>query len=98
MVYLVLKKSYVERTMQEANDRAIDEMGEEGKDSLMWSIDDSEDNLEEIEEDGSLDVVSDSEIGYIYISPKFSVSNEIELIESIVKRLNKFKSLMESMK
>lgn len=99
MVYLMLNKGYVERTMKEANEQAINELGEEdGKDTLMWDLNDSKDKLEEIGEDGSLSVVSASEIGSIDIYLKLSVSNDIDIIESIVKRLNKFKTMLESLK
>lgn len=98
-VYLSLSKSYVEKTLQKANERAIKELGEEdGKDTLRWDFD--EDCSIEIDQDRN-EIRLNSEqasIGYISLQGEPSIDEQIEIVELVVKRMNKFKNLLESLK
>lgn len=95
-VYLSLNKSYIERTMQEANKRAIKNHPDD-TDSLMWHFD-KEPEIEIDESENILRLIFDGPIGYINVDVVLDIDAQIKLVEIAAKRLNKFKSLLESLK
>lgn len=95
-VYLSLNKSYIERTMQEANKRAI-KNDPDDKDSLLWFFD-KEPEIEIDESENSLRLVLDDVVGYINVDAKLDINAQIKLVELAAKRLNKFKTMLESLK
>ena len=98
MMYITLRKSYLERTMEEANKRAIKEYGEEdGVDRLLWDIDRESIKLK-IEEGGVIHLLSDSQLAFITLSYKLNVDEQIKIVEQVVKRLHKIKSMLDALK
>lgn len=98
MVYLSLNKEFFEKNIKKMNQEAITELGEEeGKNILQFS-DEFQGYIDEI--DGNLiDVtIEHPNLGNIYIPIKLDDDDYIKIIENVTKRLNKFKSLVESMK
>lgn len=93
-----MNKSYVEKTMQKANKRAIDELSgeEKAEDTLLWQFD--EEPEISIEDGGIWLNSKDTPIGYISVDAVPDSDTQIELVEIVVKQLNKFKSLLESLK
>ena len=98
MVYISLEKTALEKSIPEANKEAISEMGEDGEDCCIWYLDDQETRIDEISEDGTLEVSSESELGYISFSIKLTEEDIITLTELLIKRLNKFRAVMQSLK
>jgi hypothetical protein len=99
VVYLNLDKNFVDKHLKEWNEEAIKAFGEEGKD--MYLFNDEEDaRIEDIDEDaGELSVVCEtSKIGYISLNVKMTTDDLLSLIELAVKKLNKFKTILEGMK
>ena len=98
MVYLNLNKQYLEKTKEKANKLAISEMGDDCKDLLMWDLNDKEVVIDQIEEDGTIDAHSDSDIGYVSFKVKLTDDDLIAIITIMNKRMNKFKNVLESLK
>jgi hypothetical protein len=99
VIYLNLDKNFVDKHLKEWNEEAIKEFGKEGKD--MYLFNDEEDaRIEDIEEDaGKFNVVCEtSKIGYISLDVKMTTDDLLSLIELAVKKLNKFKTILEGMK
>jgi len=98
MVYLSLNKSFVEKNLEKWHRAAIDELGEEGKDQLLF-YDDAEARLELSESDASFEVfVPDPILGYISLTVTPNSDEWIDLITVLVKRMNKFKAVLEGLK
>jgi hypothetical protein len=100
MVYLNLDKNFVDKHLKEWNEEAINTFGEEeGKDMYLFN-DGEKARIEEIDEDaGELYVVCEtSKIGYISLDVKLTTEDLLDLIEFAVKKLNKFKTILEGLK
>jgi len=82
--------------MQEANKRAI-KNDPDDKDSLLWFFD-KEPEIEIDESENSLRLVLDDVVGYINVDAKLDINAQIKLVELAAKRLNKFKTMLESLK
>ncbi len=100
MVYLNLTKSeFSAEKLNSANKEAISEMGDEdGKDSLLFDKDGDKMEISEINDDGSISVTSDGPLGYIDITVKLTDEDIINMVSMLVKRLNKFKAVLEGLK
>ena len=97
-IYINLKKDFLTRTKQSANKKAIDELGEEeGINSLLYPELPAKVEIEEITEHSLLLSVS-SELGFFSIDVELGQEELIELISIAVKKLNKFKGILESLK
>ena len=99
MVYLNLnKKEFSEKKQEEYNKTAISETGEEGKDDLR--IDDDGKSKVYIEEirDGKMTIVAETNVGYISIDVIIDDDHIISMAEMLVKKLNKLKTALESLK
>lgn len=99
MVYVNIEKEFFEKNKEAAAKKAIKEFDEEGgKDILYFDVKDNETRIDGIEDDGTINVVSDSKLGYISFDVKLSDDDYIEFAGLIIKKLNKFKSAIESVK
>jgi len=99
MVYLNLDKEFIDKNLKKLNEDAISELGEVGKEIYFYN-DDTEGHIDEIgEEEGRLYIVADnSKIGYISLDIKLDTETLIDLLEMAVKKLNKFKTILEGLK
>lgn len=99
MAYLNLEKAELTpEKIAEANKAAIDELGSpEAKEQLRFDPEDLT-RIEEITEDGTINVISESKLGYISIDVKLDDEDIITLIGLITKRMNKFKAVIEGLK
>ena len=99
-VQLSLDKAYVEKTMQEANKRGAERYhGDETPEKwLLWEFDDKPEV--EIDLDNNLLRLNldDTPIGEIDLTADLTADIQISLLEMFVKRLNKIKSVLESLK
>lgn len=97
---LALDKEFVKKTMEEANKRGIERYSGEEKPEkwLLWESDDEPEV--EIDLDNNLLRISLSgtPIGEMDLSADLTADIQISLLEMFVKRLNKIKTLMESLK
>ena len=97
MVYLSLDKEFFEKNIKSMNQEAISELGEEGKNVLRFS-DGFNGKIEEITGDIINIVIDHPKLGYISVDVKLDEDDYIKFIENINKKLNKFKTLLESLK
>lgn len=97
-ITLNLSKDYLERTKEKAAERALKEFGEEAKDELYYpSLDAKFDELG-IDGNGRVSISADTEVGYISVELQPTATDLLPLIELSVKRLNRFKTVLESLK
>ena len=98
-IYLDLNKDYIEKTMKDATELGKDEYADEQEENVaIWDIDDDETEIVEIGDDGTIEVRSTSKLGDVTIGFKLAPDDEIKLIEQLVKKLNKLKTTLESLK
>ena len=98
MVYLNLNKSaFTEEKMKQYEKLSMDEVGDDGKGFLRIQ-DDSINGTISAWEDDYIIVDIDSPMGLISSEVKFDSEDLYKLIEIAVKKLNKFKTLLESVK
>ena len=99
MVYLNLDKEFVDKNLKKWNEESISESGEDGKDSYLI-INDQDGRIEDIDEDASeFNVVCDDpNLGFISLDVKLDSDSLLKIIELSVKKLNKFKTVLESLK
>lgn len=99
MVYITINKDFLNKTKKEAEDKAIKEFGaEDGSNLFYYDVNDSDTRIDEITEDGKINVVNESPFGYISFNIKLEDEDYITLAGLIIKKLNKFKSVVESLK
>ena len=95
--YLNLKKSILLKTMEEAHKRAKKELGSDAtEDDLIWTLE--EESSMEIDEDKVIRLTCDAPLGYVSVDSELDIDSQIDIVELAVKRLNKFKTLLESLK
>lgn len=101
MVYMNLRKeAFSAKRIEEANAESIAEMGEEdGKENLIFDFSKCTAEISEIDENGTLTIDLDStEFGFISVDVKLSDQDMIAIIGLAVKRFNKVKTMLESLK
>jgi hypothetical protein len=95
-----MNKEFVNKNLKNWNDEAISELGEEeGKDCYLY-MDSENARIEEIdEENGELHIACEtSKLGYISLDVELRADDLLDLIEIAVKKLNKFKTVLEGLK
>lgn len=99
MVYLNLKKEeFTPEKIKEAEKQSMDELGdEEGKGYLRFDDDEAIPTIEEIT-DEEINVIVDGKFGYISLDLKLTADDLIALVELAVKKLNKYKTIIEGLK
>jgi len=97
-MYVQLDGSYLERTRAKANEEAISSVGEEeGKNQLMYPELKDEVSSFEIEEN-KISVSFSNELGYFSMEIPISLEDLEQIMSLTIKKLNKIKSLLESLK
>jgi len=100
MVFISMDKKFVDKNLQKWNRKAIEEYGEEsGKECYLYE-DEEVASIDEIDENGNwIKIVCEtSPIGYISMYVDLDTDDLIRLIEIAVKKMNKFKNILESLK
>ena len=99
MVYLALDKPFADKNLPNWNKEAIDEIGEEdGKNTYLY-MDDKSMKIQKMDDEGNITVACEtSKFGYFSADIELTVKDLLGLIEIAVKKLNKYKSLLESLK
>lgn len=93
------KDEFTPDKIKEYNKAAIEEYGndESGKGALLMQ-EEIIGRVEEIEEDNINIVIDNSKYGYISCGVELTSQDLLELIEIAVKKLNKFKTVLEGLK
>ena len=98
MTYINLDGNFIDSNRKKANKDAV-RMEGEGTNNLLWEeLPKDEVSIEEISDDGVINVVSSSDLGYISIYVRLDDEGMMKLITIAVKRLNKFKAVLEGLK
>ena len=107
-IWLRLDEKYLKEHTESARALSIEENGDEdGKDDLRFGFDNgtkeggiiSSIEIEEIDsETGTVVMTADTPLGYISMNAKLDMDDLIRLMEIAVKRVNKFKTILEGMK
>ena len=97
--YINLDQEFYNKTLKEAEKEAISNIGDEAKGKeASWNFDNIEVEEWDLEDNGDLRVSLDTKLGYVSIV--IPITNEMmeSIISMTVKRLNKFKSMLENLK
>ena len=104
-VFVDIDGEFLEKNKEKMKEEAKLNYGtNDGKSRLVYAISDAQaDNvntrIEEIDADSNtITVVADTELGSFWITAEMSVDQLIQLIEVATKKLNKAKTLLETIK
>lgn len=98
MVYMDLKKSEfsAEKIKQYHDEHKVNSGQDDG---LLNCVDDQDKVvIDEITSDGELSIHSESDFGYIALDVQLDTDHIVRLIEVVVKKMNRFKTALESLK
>ena len=100
MVYLSLEKEFVDKNLEKWNKDAIEELGREGGKYSYLYYDDEKAKIDEIDEEHNRILIAceTSKVGYISMEVELTAEDLLRLIEIAVKKLNKFKTILEGLK
>jgi len=93
MVYVNINKEFFEKHKKEYEDEAK----ADGVEDSYTYTDEIEGEVEEICDD-SISIKVDNDMGYISMDVKLTVEDWVSLVELAVKKLNKFKTVLEGLK
>ena len=100
-VYLDMDESIFEKEKKKAKERAREEFGSDNTRSLFWdlnfSINELDYNESEITATGSVESGSFN-LGYLTVVIPLDIDTIVKVIEDYVKRMNKVKNVLESVK
>ena len=96
-MYVNLDKQFLEKTKEEANKDAIADTGDEGKNELLYA--ELTDELENFEiTDDEISVAFSNKLGYFSVTIPIDADALEQLISVTIKRMNKIKTLLETLK
>lgn len=98
MTYINIDGKFFDSTREKARKDEIASSGEEDSDSLLWEDLKEETRIEEINEDGSINLVYNSDLGYISLVAYLDDDDLVRLVNIAIKKMNKLKSVLESLK
>lgn len=91
-------KEFTPEKIKKAKADYESEIGE-NPDGILFCVDNGDTTrIDEIDDEGVIHVVSESSYGYVSVDVKMDTDDLIRMVEITVKKLNKFKSLLESLK
>jgi hypothetical protein len=96
MVYISLDKEYLEENKERMNKEAIDELGEDGKDVLLY-IDNRFAEVDEINENLILTANCNSDIAYISVDIKLKDEDILRIIELVAEKFEKYKEAIRKL-
>ena len=103
-VFIDIDEEFLAKNKEQMKEAAIDHYGTDGKTQLIYTLSESQaDNvdtrIEEIDADSNtITVVAETELGSFWITAEMNVDQLIALIEVATKKLNKAKTLLETIK
>jgi hypothetical protein len=97
-LYMNLSEETVsEASLKKALKEAKTTMGEDSTDHI-WTDDETQITISEIEEDGTIHIQYSGKFGFIEMDVKLDPDNVIKMIEILVKKFNKLKTVYEGLK
>jgi len=96
-MYVNLNEKFLERTKKKAKEKSISESGDDGKDNLMYEEINENIVIDEITDEHIL-VSIDSDLGYISFEIPLTADVLEDLLGMVIKKMNKIKTLIESLK
>jgi hypothetical protein len=100
-MYINLNADFLEKTKANANKEAIAEMGEgeqEGKNKLLYP-ETKQDIVESIEiEYNKITIAISNELGWFDFTIPLDTNTLEQILSVVIKRMNKIKSILESLK
>ncbi len=104
-VFVDIDEMFLEKNKEKMEKEAIEQYGkEDGKSHFVYSLsemsaDTVNTRIEEINADSNtITLVADTELGSFWITAEMNVDQLIDLIEVATKKLNKAKTLLETIK
>ena len=105
-VFIDIDEEFLAKNKEQMKEAAIDHYGTgtDGKTQLIYTIseeqaDNVDTRIEEIDADSNtITVVAETELGSFWITAEMNVDQLISLIEVATKKLNKAKTLLETIK
>ena len=98
-IYLSLDQEFYKKTLKDAEEEAVINIGDEakGKDA-QWNFDNVPLEEWEIDAEGNFIICLQTDLGYMRIVIPITNNMLEDFITHIVKQLNKFKTMIESLK
>jgi len=97
-MYINIDSKFLDKNREKANKEAIANVGEEdGKDSLVFNLDKESIESIEVDED-NLRVSIANDLGYFGIDIPLNDFLMQNIISEVIKRMNKFKTMLEALK
>ena len=103
-VYINIDKVFFEKNKEKMEKEAIKQYGTEEKSRLVYAISEVQADtvnarIDEIDADSNtITLVAETELGSFWITAEMNVDQLIDLIEVATKKLNKAKTLLETIK
>ena len=98
-MYMNLDKKFVDDNLSKWNKDAIEEFKDmEGKENNYLFSDEYEGSVDQIKEDSISIIIDHPKLGFISTEIKMDKDDMLSLLEMAVKKMNKFKTLLESLK
>lgn len=97
-MYVNINEQFLEKTKEEARKESIEVVGEEdGKHNLVYQ--ETKDEIEELNiEDDKIEISFSNELGYFSFNIPLDTNALEQLLSVTIKRMNKIKTLLESLK
>ena len=98
MKYVSIDNKFLQKNLKEANELSISELGsDDGKDLLRF--DDLKTTIEELEiKENGIDVTVSNELGMFGLFIPLDSDDLVVLLQESIKKFNKIKAFMETMK
>jgi hypothetical protein len=103
-VFIDIDEEFLAKNKEKLKDAAIETYGTDDKTRLVYTLSEAQADtvntrIEEIDPDSNtITVAADMEIGSFWITAEMNVDQLIALIEVATKKLNKAKTLLETIK
>ncbi|MDO8623184.1 MAG: hypothetical protein Q7R52_02965 [archaeon] len=100
MSYISIDKEFFEKTKEKAFEREKEQNGEDAKSYLYEdkNLGSETITIDEIQDNGTISFNIINDLGYFSFELPLDDDNLIGIVSIITKRLNKFKSVLESLK
>lgn len=96
-MYISLDKAFLEKNKAKAIEASINMSGKEGNDTLLFE--ETTDSIEELDiKEDSIEVIVSNELGYFSLEIPLDTSDWETLLGIVIKRMNKMKTLLETLK
>lgn len=96
-MYINIDEKFFEENKEKAREESIANIGDEGKENLIF--DTEKDNIDHIEVDNDMLTIGiNTELGYFSLDIPIDSFLIETIIGEVIKRMNKFKTMLEALK